>query len=78
MSDFLFEDFKSIRLERKYVSEEKDIILNKFLVEKFLFIFRMLKVFLDIEKFIFDLLIIFRFNRSVDIVVKSIDDKLKS
>lgn len=78
MSDFLFEDFKSIRLERKYVSEEKDIILNKFLVEKFLFIFRTLKVFLDIEKFIFDLLIIFRFNRSVDIVVKSIDDKLKS
>lgn len=78
MSDFLFEDFKSIWLERKYVSEEKDIILNKFLVEKFLFIFRMLKVFLDIEKFIFDLLIIFRFNRSVDIVVKSIDDKLKS
>lgn len=77
MSDFLFEDFKSIRLERKYVSEEKDIILNKFLVEKFLFIFRTLKVFLDIEKFIFDLLIIFRFNRSVDIVVKSIDDKLK-
>lgn len=78
MSDFLFEDFKSIWLERKYVSEEKDIILNKFLVEKFLFIFRTLKVFLDIEKFIFDLLIIFRFNRSVDIVVKSIDDKLKS
>lgn len=78
MSDFLFEDFKSIRLERKYVSEEKDIILNKFLVEKFLFIFRTLKVFLGIEKFIFDLLIIFRFNRSVDIVVKSIDDKLKS
>lgn len=61
MSDFLFEDFKSIRLERKYVSEEKDIILNKFLVEKFLFIFRTLKVFLDIEKFIFDLLISFRF-----------------
>lgn len=78
MSDFLFEDFKSIRLERKYVSEEKDIILNKFLVEKFLFIFRMIKVFLDIEKFIFDLLISFRFIRSVDIVVKSIDDKLKS
>lgn len=78
MSDFLFEDFKSIRLERKYVSEEKDIILNKFLVEKFLFIFRTLKVFLDIEKFIFDLLISFRFIRSVDIVVKSIDDKLKS
>lgn len=78
MSDFLFEDFKSIRLERKYISEEKDIILNKFLVEKFLFIFRTLKVFLDIEKFIFDLLISFRFIRSVDIVVKSIDDKLKS
>lgn len=78
MSDFLFEDFKSIRLERKYVSEEKDIILNKFLVEKFLFIFRTLKVFLDIEKFIFDLLISFRFIWSVDIVVKSIDDKLKS
>lgn len=78
MSDFLFEDFKSIRLERKYVSEEKDIILNKFLVEKFLFIFRTIKVFLDIEKFIFDLLISFRFIRSVDIVVKSIDDKLKS
>lgn len=38
----------------------------------------MLKVFLDIEKFIFDLLISFRFIRSVDIVVKSIDDKLKS
>lgn len=78
MSDFLFEDFKSIRLERKHVSEEKDIILNKFLVEKFLFIFRTTKVFLDIEKFIFDLLISFRFIRSVDIVVKSIDDKLKS